>query len=103
MSNRLRSSAPSRSTQARAPDRDSLAASLQRFGLERDRMRAALAREAGITATDGDWLGTSAVRSAKIIDAVLTAAADAARNAAGELDHAPAHASRCSGRPGSVG
>jgi len=38
------------------PDRDSLAASLQRFGLERDRMRAALARQAGITATDLDAL-----------------------------------------------
>ena len=38
------------------PDRDSLAASLQRFGLERDRMRAALARHAGITATDVDAL-----------------------------------------------
>ena len=38
------------------PDRDTLAASLQRFGLERDRMRAALARHAGITATDVDAL-----------------------------------------------
>jgi DNA-binding MarR family transcriptional regulator len=38
------------------PGRDSLAASLQRFGLERDRMRAALARQAGITATDLDAL-----------------------------------------------
>jgi DNA-binding MarR family transcriptional regulator len=38
------------------PDRDPLAASLQRFGLERDRMRAALARHAGITATDLDAL-----------------------------------------------
>ena len=37
-------------------DRDPLAASLQRFGLERDRMRAALARHAGITATDLDTL-----------------------------------------------
>ncbi|HMK98530.1 MAG TPA: MarR family transcriptional regulator [Acidimicrobiales bacterium] len=33
-----------------------LAASLQRFGLERDRMRAALARHAGISATDLDAL-----------------------------------------------
>jgi hypothetical protein len=39
-----------------APNRDPLAASLQRFGLERDRMRAALARQAGITATDLDAL-----------------------------------------------
>jgi DNA-binding MarR family transcriptional regulator len=37
-------------------DRDPLAASLQRFGLERDSMRAALARQAGITATDLDAL-----------------------------------------------
>jgi DNA-binding MarR family transcriptional regulator len=35
---------------------DALAASLQRFGLERDRMRAALSRSAGITATDLDAL-----------------------------------------------
>ena len=35
---------------------DSLAASLQRFGLERDRMRAALARRAGISETDLDAL-----------------------------------------------
>ena len=35
---------------------DSLAASLQRFGLERDRMRAALARHAGISETDLDAL-----------------------------------------------
>lgn len=33
-----------------------MAASLQRFGLERDRMRAALADEAGINATDLDAL-----------------------------------------------
>jgi DNA-binding MarR family transcriptional regulator len=39
-----------------ATDRDPLAASLQRFGLERDRMRAALARQAGITGTDLDAL-----------------------------------------------
>jgi DNA-binding MarR family transcriptional regulator len=38
------------------PRRDHLATSLQRFGLERDRMRAALARDAGITATDLDAL-----------------------------------------------
>jgi DNA-binding MarR family transcriptional regulator len=37
-------------------DRDPLASSLQRFGLERDRMRAALARQAGITDTDLDAL-----------------------------------------------
>jgi DNA-binding MarR family transcriptional regulator len=36
--------------------RDVLAASLQRFGLERDRMRAALVRRLGITATDLDAL-----------------------------------------------
>jgi DNA-binding MarR family transcriptional regulator len=36
--------------------RDALAASLQRFGLERDRMRAALARRAGISETDLDAL-----------------------------------------------
>jgi DNA-binding MarR family transcriptional regulator len=35
---------------------DSLAASLQRFGLERDRMRAALARHARISETDLDAL-----------------------------------------------
>jgi DNA-binding MarR family transcriptional regulator len=35
---------------------DQLAAGLQRFGLERDRMRAALAREARVTATDLDAL-----------------------------------------------
>jgi DNA-binding MarR family transcriptional regulator len=34
------------------PPRDTLAASLQRFGLERDRMRAALTRRVGISATD---------------------------------------------------
>ncbi|HVM64039.1 MAG TPA: MarR family transcriptional regulator [Acidimicrobiales bacterium] len=36
--------------------RDALAGSLQRFGLERDRMRAALARRAGISETDLDAL-----------------------------------------------
>lgn len=36
--------------------RDQLTASLQRFGLERDRMRAALARRAGISDTDLDAL-----------------------------------------------
>jgi DNA-binding MarR family transcriptional regulator len=36
--------------------RDSLAGSLQRFGLERDRMRAALARHARISETDLDAL-----------------------------------------------
>ena len=36
--------------------RNTLAASLQRFGLERDRMRAALARQAGISQTDLDAL-----------------------------------------------
>src|SRR6516225_11115468 len=35
---------------------DDLAGSLQRFGLQRDRMRAALARHAGISATDLDAL-----------------------------------------------
>lgn len=35
---------------------DDLAGSLQRFGLQRDRMRAALARQAGISATDLDAL-----------------------------------------------
>ena len=35
---------------------DDLAAYLQRFGLERDRMRAALARHAGVSATDLDAL-----------------------------------------------
>jgi DNA-binding MarR family transcriptional regulator len=39
-----------------APTRDELVASLQRFGLERDRMRAALARRAGISETDLDAL-----------------------------------------------
>src|SRR5579871_3580436 len=36
--------------------RERLAASLQRFGLERDRLRAALARHAGISETDLDAL-----------------------------------------------
>lgn len=39
-----------------APGRDDLAASLQRFGLERDRLRAALSRRAGIATTDLDAL-----------------------------------------------
>jgi DNA-binding MarR family transcriptional regulator len=38
------------------PPADDLAGSLQRFGLQRDRMRAALARRAGISATDLDAL-----------------------------------------------
>ena len=38
------------------PDRDALAGSLQRFGLERDRLRAALARQAGISSADLDAL-----------------------------------------------
>jgi len=38
------------------PEPDLMAASLQRFGLERDRMRAALASDAGISATDLDAL-----------------------------------------------
>jgi DNA-binding MarR family transcriptional regulator len=38
------------------PARRDLAASLQHFGLERDRMRAALARRAGISQTDLDAL-----------------------------------------------
>ncbi len=38
------------------PEPDELAASLQRFGLERDRMRAALASSAGISETDLDAL-----------------------------------------------
>lgn len=38
------------------PDRDIIAATLQRFGLERDRMRSALARAAGISGTDLDAL-----------------------------------------------
>lgn len=37
-------------------ERDIVAASLQRFGLERDRMRSALARAASITGTDLDAL-----------------------------------------------
>ena len=37
-------------------ERDRLAASLQRFGLERDRMRAALARAAAVSGTDLDAL-----------------------------------------------
>jgi len=39
-----------------APKRNVIATSLQRFGLERDRMRSALARAAGITGTDLDAL-----------------------------------------------
>jgi DNA-binding MarR family transcriptional regulator len=39
-----------------APDPGVMTATLQRFGLERDRMRAALASQAGITATDLDAL-----------------------------------------------
>lgn len=39
-----------------APERDALSRSLQRFGLERDRMRAALARHAGMSGTDLDAL-----------------------------------------------
>ena len=38
------------------PSAEDLAGSLQRFGLLRDQMRAALARHAGITATDLDAL-----------------------------------------------
>ena len=38
------------------PEPDLMAASLQRFGLERDRMRAALASDAGISATGLDAL-----------------------------------------------
>jgi DNA-binding MarR family transcriptional regulator len=38
------------------PSPDALAGGLQRFGLQRDRMRAALARQAGISATDLDAL-----------------------------------------------
>ncbi len=38
------------------PSAEDLAGSLQRFGLQRDRMRAALARHAGISATDLDTL-----------------------------------------------
>ena len=38
------------------PPADDLAGSLQRFGLQRDRMRAALARQAGISPTDLDAL-----------------------------------------------
>jgi DNA-binding MarR family transcriptional regulator len=38
------------------PTPDDMAAGLQRFGLERDRMRAALASAAGISATDLDAL-----------------------------------------------
>ena len=38
------------------PPADDLAGSLQRFGLQRDRMRAALARRAGISQTDLDAL-----------------------------------------------
>jgi DNA-binding MarR family transcriptional regulator len=39
-----------------APARDAVAVSLQRFGLERDRLRAAVAREAGMSATELDAL-----------------------------------------------
>jgi DNA-binding MarR family transcriptional regulator len=39
-----------------APQPHALAGSLQRFGLQRDRMRAALARHAGISETDLDAL-----------------------------------------------
>ena len=39
-----------------SPQRDVIASSLQRFGLERDRMRSSLARAAGITGTDLDAL-----------------------------------------------
>lgn len=39
-----------------ASESDSLAGSLQRFGLERDRMRTALARRAGMASTDLDAL-----------------------------------------------
>ena len=38
------------------PSAEDLAGSLQRFGLQRDRMRAALARHAGVSATDLDAL-----------------------------------------------
>ena len=38
------------------PPADDLAGSLQRFGLQRDRMRAALARQAGISPSDLDAL-----------------------------------------------
>jgi DNA-binding MarR family transcriptional regulator len=38
------------------PRRDPIIAGLQRFGLERDRMRVALARRAGVTGTDLDAL-----------------------------------------------
>jgi DNA-binding MarR family transcriptional regulator len=38
------------------PEPDLMAAGLQRFGLERDRMRAALASDAGISSTDLDAL-----------------------------------------------
>jgi hypothetical protein len=38
------------------PSADDLAGRLQRFGLQRDRMRAALARRAGISSTDLDAL-----------------------------------------------
>jgi len=38
------------------PSAEDLAGRLQRFGLQRDRMRAALARHAGISATDLDTL-----------------------------------------------
>ena len=38
------------------PSAEDLAGRLQRFGLQRDRMRAALARQAGISATDLDAL-----------------------------------------------
>src|SRR5271169_4620022 len=39
-----------------APEPEAMAASLQRFGLERDRMRGALASAAGISETDLDAL-----------------------------------------------
>jgi len=42
--------------QMTTPPPDALAGRLQRFGLQRDRMRAALARKAGITPTDLDAL-----------------------------------------------
>ena len=43
-------------TRSMAKGPEELTAGLQRFGLERDRMRAALARHAGISATDLDAL-----------------------------------------------
>src|SRR5208337_4121030 len=51
------------------PSADDLAGRLQRFGLQRDRMRAALARHAGISATDlGDRLSLTSGAVTMLVD-----------------------------------